>query len=120
MRHVKLFSILLGLLLLLAACGGSDSPPPPKEVVLEGPNELRFVPDSANGEVGQELKITLKNTSALEHNFVWDDTGEEVIATLAGEEKATSRTFDSAGEYSFHCSVPGHKEAGMVGKVIIE
>ena len=25
-----------------------------------------------------------------------------------------------AGEYEFYCSVPGHREAGMVGKIIIE
>lgn len=120
MYNNKLFSILLGLLLLLAACGGADSPPPPKEIVFEGPNELKFLPDSATGKVGQELKITLDNTGALEHNFVWDDTGEEVIITQAGEKKGTSRTFDTAGEYGFHCSVPGHKEAGMIGKIIIE
>ncbi len=127
MRNLKVFSILLGLLLLLAACGGSsvqpiNSTPTPgvKEIVLEGPNELKFVPDSANAKVGQEVKITLKNTGALEHNLVWDDTGEEVIVTQAAEEGTTSRTFDTAGEYGFHCSVPGHKEAGMIGKLIVE
>ena len=25
-----------------------------------------------------------------------------------------------AGEYEFYCSVPGHREAGMVGKIVIE
>ena len=127
MRDLKVFSILLGLLLLLAACGGGsvqpiNSTPTPgvKEIVLEGPNELKFVPDSGTAKVGQEVKITLKNTGALEHNFIWDDTGEEAIATQAGESKSTTRTFDTAGEYTFSCSIPGHKEAGMVGKLIIE
>ena len=125
MKTSQIFTLLASLFLLLAACGGSSdlgSPPPPKAktIVLEGPNELKFVPDSATAAVGQELKITLKNTGALEHNFVWDESGEEVIATKAGEEKSISRTFDTAGEYGFHCSVPGHKEAGMVGKIVVE
>jgi len=120
MKRYKIFTLLATLFLLLAACGGADSAPEPKEVVFEGPNELKFVPDHATGNVGQELNITLKNTGALEHNFVWDDTGEEVIATKAGEEASTTRTFDTAGEYGFHCTVPGHKEAGMVGKVVVE
>jgi uncharacterized cupredoxin-like copper-binding protein len=24
------------------------------------------------------------------------------------------------GEYEFHCSVPGHKEAGMTGTLIVQ
>lgn len=126
MRNLQLFSLLTIFVLLLAACGGSggseapSGPPPAKDVTLEGPNELKFIPDEITAQVGQQINITLNNTGALEHNFLWADTEEEVINTKGGESASTSRTFDTAGEYDFFCTVPGHKEAGMIGKVVVK
>lgn len=121
MRSLTLFSLLTILVLLLAACGGASGPPPAKDVALEGPNELKFTPNEITAEVGQQINITLNNTTtALEHNLVWADSEEEVITTKAGESGSTSRTFDTAGEYEFYCTVPGHKEAGMIGKVVVK
>ena len=29
-------------------------------------------------------------------------------------------TFDRAGNFAFACLIPGHSEAGMVGKVVVK
>lgn len=38
----------------------------------------------------------------------------------AGETKTLTFNSGAAGEYEFYCSIPGHREAGMVGKLIVE
>lgn len=136
MRKLSLISLLAILVLLLAACGGTSdvspeggesetevesAPAAPMAVTLEGTNDLKYMPDTISAEADQPVEITLDNISALEHNIVWDDAaeGEVFLYTAAGESATASRTFEEAGEYGFHCSIPGHKEAGMVGTVTI-
>ena len=65
-----------------------------------------------------EVTINLPNKGAAVHNFVIDELGVKSEDPPGGA--TTSVTFSApAGEYEFYCSQPGHKEAGMVGKLIV-
>lgn len=63
--------------------------------------------------------IVVKNVGALQHDFSVDalkiadpvDSGASVTVTIPADAKP--------GTYEYYCSVPGHKEAGMVGKLTI-
>ena len=51
------------------------------------------------------------------HNFSIDALGIDVdIAPGATEQVVINAP---AGEYEYYCNVPGHKEAGMVGTLIV-
>lgn len=104
---------------------GTASPgasPAAAGIVIEGNDQLRFVPDNFEASPGD--KVTLKSTGALEHNFVIDDLGGELTdGNVPGGQSQTFSIPDDAESgktYDFYCSVPGHKEAGMVGKVTIK
>lgn len=65
--------------------------------------------------------IVLTNEGFLEHDIAVEELGLD--SGLAGNGETVSITIPEdaePGEYEFFCSVPGHKEAGMVGTLTIE
>ena len=64
------------------------------------------------------ITVEFTNEAALGHDFRIDEieAGTSVIAE--GSESLTVEL--EPGEYTFFCSVPGHRDAGMEGKLIVE
>ncbi len=69
---------------------------------------------------GDVVKITLINDDGMLHDLVIDEFN---VATeqFAGRDEQDSITFtvDRLGEFVYYCSVPGHRQAGMWGKLIV-
>jgi plastocyanin len=81
--------------------------------------DLSFDKDSLEAPAG-EVTIRMANPSSLPHNVSLEGDGvEEEGATV--EEGGTSEVSAdvSAGEYTFYCSVPGHREGGMEGTLTV-
>lgn len=68
-----------------------------------------------------KVTIDFDNPAALEHDVVIEDEGgEEVAASEVITESKTSVDAELApGTYTFYCSVPGHREAGMEGTLTV-
>jgi len=63
--------------------------------------------------------IEAVNAGSLPHNFTVDQLG--IAQDLTKDPVTITIPQDAApGEYEFYCSVPGHKEGGMVGTLTIE
>jgi uncharacterized cupredoxin-like copper-binding protein len=56
----------------------------------------------------------MKNNPAMEHE---EPNGREVEPGKTGE---LVWRFSKAGEFEFACLIPGHREAGMVGKIVVK
>ena len=77
---------------------------------------LLFVSKAASAEAGT-LKLVMPNESGVPHNLVIDDKGMTEII----EQGSTDFSADfTAGDYQYYCSVPGHREAGMEGKLTVK
>jgi plastocyanin len=66
------------------------------------------------------VTITFTNNSPLEHNLTIAE-GSKVLGatpTFKGGSKTLTLTL-AAGKYSFYCSVPGHRQAGMEGTLSV-
>jgi len=66
------------------------------------------------------VTITMTNMSPLEHN-VTIASGSTVLAatpTFAGGSRSVTLTL-RPGTYTFYCSVPGHRQAGMEGTLTV-
>lgn len=126
----------------LAACGGDDDEPaiPTGDngaateeggedsaggATLEleaAPDEsLAYTTDTASAAAG-EVTIEFTNPQAIRHDVAIEDTsGETVGKTEVIGEGSDSAIVDlQAGEYTFYCTVPGHREAGMEGTLAVE
>ena len=102
-----------------------------------------FEPSILEFAVGQRVKLTLVNDGFVEHDVEIAGVPAEDIEILgsaenherlggghhlegvvaAHAEPGTTTTVlftpTQTGEYEFECTIPGHREAGMVGMVIV-
>lgn len=82
---------------------------------------LAFTEDSATAKAGK-VEVHLTNESPVPHDVAIEDEGGKEIGkteVIAEGEDATTVNL-KPGEYTFFCSVPGHREAGMEGTLTVE
>ncbi len=136
MRGVALLAVLSSAVLVSAACAGGSS----GSTIEVRAENLRFHPEIVHIPVGETVKLVLKNLDIGEHDMeiaglkpaISSGGGHgghdpirvapaEFIAVHAKGKKSASITFkvDQPGTYEFYCTIPGHKEVGMVGRVIV-
>lgn len=87
-----------------------------------GGTELAYVQKEVSAKPG-EVTIEFTNPQSLSHDVVVEDAdGKELGATELIADSKTTATTESlkAGDYTFYCSVPGHREAGMEGALTVE
>ncbi len=123
----------------LAACGGDDNTDTTTEPAATEPattettttgeggaggtvdvaadpgGALEFEQKSLSAPVGA-VTFDFTNESSTPHDFVLEQDGNEIAKTeVISEGTDTARGTLEAGEYTFYCSVPGHRQAGMEG-----
>ena len=105
----------------------------------EADGKMEFVPDAIQVRKGEQIKFVLRNNGALDHEFVLatvkdnlkhgelmkkypDMEHDDPNAKRLAPEKASEILwrFTKAGEFEFACLIPGHREAGMHGKIIVK
>lgn len=109
----------------LAACGGGDSPssaaatdsPAAADVTVTA-KEFSFDPDALDLTAGKDATVELVNGGAVEHDLTIDDLDVRIYAAVGEKASATIPDLES-GTYEFYCSIPGHREAGMVGEITV-
>jgi uncharacterized cupredoxin-like copper-binding protein len=82
---------------------------------------LAYTTTEATAKAGQ-VTIDFDNPQPLTHDVVIEDpSGKEVGATELIADASDSTTVNlKPGTYTFFCSVPGHREAGMEGTLTVE
>jgi plastocyanin len=137
MRKIALALSVLAL--VGAGCGGDDeesaeSTPAPADtstpsaggggssvsVAADPSGALAYEPTTLTAAAG-EVTIEFANESSVPHDVVVERDGEDVGETEQITGSTTSASVDlQAGEYTFYCSVAGHREAGMEGTLTVE
>ncbi len=79
--------------------------------------QLAFVTNAAIGTPGQ-ITIKMGNKSGTPHDIVIDGKGKGQIVQNGGVSQFQANF--AAGSYTFYCSVPGHRQAGMQGKLTVK
>ena len=100
---------------------------------------MRFTPSVIKVKTGQTVKFAISNGGKALHEMVIGTTEElkahaELMRKFPEMEHSAAHMahvkpsqsgeivwqFTKPGEYSFACLIPGHFEAGMVGKVVVQ
>lgn len=80
-------------------------------------DNLSFDPDVIMVGAGEEVAIVLTSVDML-HDFTIQELGAHVAAS-PGAPATGGFTAAQPGQYAFYCSVPGHREAGMEGTLLV-
>lgn len=91
------------------------------DIEADPSGQLAFTSDSATSKAG-EVTVNFTNTSPVPHDVrVESSGGEELGGTEVLSEGNESAEIDlKPGEYTYFCSVPGHRQAGMEGTLTVK
>lgn len=128
--------------LLATACGSAQHPNPQAAAdpgynadalftLKTGMNGGRLVFIGIGGEVdgvvnptlrvnqGNRVKIVLVNGDGAVHDIALPGQGMlSAEVSRYGEEATVTFTDEQDGEFVYYCTVPGHRQAGMEGKLV--
>jgi plastocyanin len=82
---------------------------------------LAYTSDTATAKAGK-VTVDFTNPQPISHDVAIEDSGGETIAQteVVGEGSDSTVANLKPGEYTFYCSVPGHREAGMEGTLTVK
>ena len=102
-------------------------------------DKMRFTPSDISIKQGETINFTIKNSGKIMHEFVLGNMkelkdhaelmkkhpgmehDEPFMAHVApGKTQTMTWQFTRAGAFNFGCLIPGHFEAGMIGKVTVK
>jgi uncharacterized cupredoxin-like copper-binding protein len=125
------------------SAGEPGNPKKPARVVLvtmrESDGKMMFIPDKVKVRKGEQIRFMLRNSGLLEHEFLLATTEENLkhaelmkkFPDMEHDEPNGKRLkpnganeivwrFTKAGTFEYGCLIPGHREAGMTGTVIVK
>lgn len=92
------------------------SPGASKQVIKA--KEFAFSPAEFTVQTGATVNVELHNGGSIFHTFTITELNFELEANGGQTASGALRT-DRAGVYEFICSVPGHAQSGMRGRVTV-
>lgn len=125
------------------SAGAPGDPKKPARIVQvtmsETDGKMIFTPEKIRVKKGEQVKFMLRNNGELDHEFILATTAENLKHAEAmkknpdmehddpnGKRLAPKKTgeivwkFTKAGEFEYSCLIPGHREAGMIGMVVVK
>jgi nitrite reductase (NO-forming) len=148
MKHLKTLWFAFQILIILSACAPVESKPPEvapvsiampqstrktvEYTLVSGLIDGKMVFTGKGGEIdgkenpdlkvnpGDDVKITLFSGEGSLHNIEIDEFNAK-SAYVSGQGKSVTLEFtpDKEGTFAYYCAIPGHRQAGMEGKLIV-
>jgi plastocyanin len=102
------------------AGGGKPAVASNGELEIPATAQLAYETESAEAPAG-DLTIKSPNPSGTPHNIALEGDGVDEIGEVVTNDGVSEISASvKAGEYTFYCSVPGHREGGMEGKLTVK
>lgn len=130
--------------LALAACSGGAASGGEAAITVEA-SALKFQPVAIEMTASQPVRLVFENKDSVDHDFsvmefpmeaVTGESGGDAmaghdmsgmaqepdlhVAAVMGSSASLQFTPTKPGTYEFFCTVPGHREAGMIGTLVVK
>lgn len=109
-----------------------------RTIKVDMSDRMRFSPSSLTVKRGDTVRFEVKNSGRIMHEMVLGTMQElkehaqlmrkhpgmehdepYMVHVAPGKTETIAWQFTKAGEFHYGCLIPGHFEAGMVGKVVV-
>ena len=100
------------------AAGEEAAPAGPGSPQVVTSFDIYFEPKEVTIPANTDVTFDLPNDGVTPHNFSIDELGVDVDLAPGATEQTVINA--PAGTYEYYCNVPGHKQAGMVGTLVVE
>jgi uncharacterized cupredoxin-like copper-binding protein len=107
--------------------------------MAEADGKMLFTPSRIEIKKDEQVKFMLRNSGELEHEFILATSAENLRHAESmkknsdmehddpnGKRLAPEKTdqivwrFSKAGDFEYSCLIPGHREAGMIGTILVK
>jgi uncharacterized cupredoxin-like copper-binding protein len=107
--------------------------------MTEAGGKMLFLPNRIEIKKDEQIKFMLRNNGELDHEFILATTAENLKHAESmkknpdmehddpnGKRLAPKKTdqivwrFTQVGEFEYSCLIPGHREAGMIGTIVVK
>ena len=116
----------------------ADAKKPARTIKVDMSDKMRFTPEVLSIKRGETVRFLVKNSGKTMHEMVLGtmqelkehaelmrkfpemEHDEPYMAHVKpGHTEALAWQFTKAGEFFFGCLIPGHFEAGMMGRIVV-
>jgi plastocyanin len=101
-----------------SAAGATVSPQTLAALPTLAAHHIRFAPTEIRAQAGSLVALRLENHDSAGHTFNIDELNVHIVMPPGQPALALFRA-GPPGTYTFYCDVPGHRDSGMVGTLII-
>jgi uncharacterized cupredoxin-like copper-binding protein len=117
----------------------SDPARAERTIEIEMSDAMRYTPALVEVKRGERVRFVARNSGSVMHEMVLGTMADlaehaemmkkhpdmhheepNMLHVAPGAKGEMGWQFTRAGEFSFGCLVPGHFEAGMIGKVVVK
>ena len=121
------------------AAGEPGDPKKPSRTIEVGMSEMAYAPARIEVKRGEQIRFVIRNIGADDHEFLLATTEENLKHGKAmmenphmehdepnGVRLAPKKSaeilwkFTKSGTFEYSCLIPGHREAGMIGQVVVK
>ncbi|MEO5807011.1 cupredoxin family protein [Devosia sp.] len=100
---------------------------------------MKFLPDNIKIRVGEQVRFRIRNAGELEHEMVFatleqnlehavemaknpdmEHDDPNAVRLQPGDVTDIVWRFTNAGNFDFSCLIPGHREGGMFGTIVVQ
>ncbi|HZT08838.1 MAG TPA: cupredoxin domain-containing protein [Chloroflexota bacterium] len=100
---------------------GATQADAPAQLVVVTASDFKF--DPADITVGNgAVSFSVTNRGIIDHNFAVETPGGDILGSVANFAPRSTATLDltlAPGAYSIVCTLPAHREAGMIGTLTV-
>ena len=101
--------------------GGTAGSASSLEIEADPSGNLAFTSTEASAKAGK-VTVDFTNSSPVPHDVAIEDEGGETLSQteVISEGSDSTEVELEPGTYTFYCSVPGHRQAGMEGTLTVK
>lgn len=83
-------------------------------------DEFSFSPATLTAKRGVKVRLIFKNSGTVPHTWTIDELRVDTGRLSPGQSKTIEFVAERSATFTSYCTVPGHRERGMVGTLVVE